>query len=95
MSGAGGWLSAVALTCLNIEGEFVHPLLVAPAREAQGDGEGLSPTHHQLLAAHLRRPVLPAVALALQVPRLQNQTCGGSSVYSSAAGQKGSLLSPP
>lgn len=100
VSGAGGALGTVALTCLDVEGEFVHPLLVAPAREAQGDGEGLSPPHHQLLAAHLRRPVLPAVALALQVPRLQNQIWGGSSVYSSrprthSSDPRGSLLPPP
>lgn len=97
----------VTLTRLDVEGEFVHSLLIASAREVQGDGEGLPTPHHELPAAHLRRPVLPAVALALQVPRLQHQICKGSSRYGFASatcsgpahaapalGQE-ELLSPP
>lgn len=72
-----------ALTRLDVEGEFVHALVVAAAREAQGDGEGLSPPQHQLCAAHVRRAVLPPVAVAVQVPRLQHQICKGSGRYSS------------
>lgn len=74
------------LTRLDVEGEFVHALVVAAAREAQGDGEGLSPPQHQLLAAHVRRAVLLPVAVAVQVPRLQQQICKGSGRCSSDPG---------
>lgn len=77
-----------ALTRRDVEGEFVHSLLVAAAREAQGDGEGLPPPHHQLLAAHVRRPVLPPVAVAVQVPCLQQQLCKGSGTSSSDSGTR-------
>lgn len=72
---APGWRRWRTLACFHGEGEVVHALLVLPASEVEGDGEGLPPADDELLAARLGRPVLLIVALALQVARLQLQIC--------------------
>lgn len=64
---------AQILTSHHAEGEAVHAGLVAPALEMQRQPEGLAPPYHQPLLAQVRRVVVTAIGLQLQVASLQNQ----------------------